>query len=96
MRFWRKLILGIAAIAVLLWLLVRIGGFALDVLRVFNGGSGEHDPMFAVEETLEPSIAPTDDGARFEDNSANWDTSVQTPVEATAEELGEEAKRANE
>ena len=32
----------------------------------------------------------TDDGARFYDNSANWDVPEHTPVDQTAEELARE------
>lgn len=95
MRVISKLILGIAAIAVLVWLLVQIGSFTLDVLGTFAVDSGERDPMFAdVAETAVPTPEVEEtDGRIYQDNSANWDTSVQTPVDQTAEELGEEARR---
>ena len=52
--------------------------------------------MFADEATAAPTIPPdlggTEGVAEFHDNSANWDTSVQTPVDRTAGELAEEAR----
>ena len=95
MRVWSKAILALAAIAILIWLLVTIGSFTMDVLTAFmSGDSGVHDPMFAEEieqviPTPEPEIE--ENPVIWQDNSANWDTSVQTPVDRTAAELGGEA-----
>ena len=56
--------------------------------------------MFADEATAAPTIPPdlggTEGVAEFHDNSANWDTSVQTPVDRTAGELAEEARAQEE
>lgn len=95
MRGWMKLILALAAIAVLCWLVVRIGGFTLNVLSS-SGDVGETDPMFA-EEPESATMPPELKGlggegvSRFQDNSANWDNSVQTPVDQTADELARES-----
>lgn len=96
MRWWIKLLLGLAAIALMSALVLRIGSLTLDVLRANGGEAGERDPMFAEE----PEPAPTmpsepEDDRTFGDNSANWDVSVQTPVDQTADELGEEARAAS-
>lgn len=96
MRGWMKLILALAAIAVLCWMVVRIGGFTLNVLSANGGGGGEADPMFAEEPesvTPPPELrdAQGEGVSRFQDNSANWDNSVQTPVDQTADELGRES-----
>lgn len=94
MRVWSKAILALAAIAILIWLLVSIGSFTMDVLKAFmSDDPGVHDPMFAEEVDLaiptpEPEIE--ENPIVWQDNSANWDTSVQTPVDRTAAELGEE------
>lgn len=96
MRIWIKAALAVIAIAVLLWLVVKIGGFTLNVLSAYGGGSGERDPQFAEEaEVITPPPELTGEGERaveFKDNSANWDTSVQTPVDQTADELEAEAR----
>ena len=94
MRWWIKLILGIAVIAALAWLAVRIGGFTLQILAGNGSGTSVHDPMFAEEPeqaTQPPDLGGVEGVARFQDNSANWDTSVQTPVDQTVEELQQEA-----
>lgn len=86
---------GLLALVVLLWLVVQIGSFTLDVLSANRSGSVERDPQFAdeVETVTRPPDLWSEEGqSEFKDNSANWDTSVQTPVEQTAEELGEEAR----
>ena len=83
------------AVAVLLWLIVRIGSFTLDVLSANRGESGQRDPQFAEEAeriTQPPELWEEEGVSEFQDNSANWDTSVLTPVEQTAEELAEEAR----
>lgn len=94
MRWWIKLILGLVLLVLLVWLAVGIGRFTIDVLR-FGSSGGERDPMFAEEmETVTPppELRPEDGVSRFQDNSSNWDTSVQTPVDQTADELGEAAR----
>lgn len=98
MRWWMKLIGGLLAVAVLLWLAFRIGSFTMDILSASRGESGEQDPQFAQEAetvTRPPELWQEDGDAEFKDNSANWDMSVQTPVEQTAQELGEEARSEN-
>lgn len=98
MRWWIKLIGGLLAVAVLLWLVVRIGSFTLNVLSANRGESGERDPQFAEEAetvTPPPELWSEEGESEFRDNSANWDTSVRTPVEQTAKELGEEARSGN-
>ena len=96
MRIWIKAVLAVLAIAALLWLAVKIGGVTLEILSAYDGGSGERDPQFAEEaETITPPPALTGEGdavVEFRDNSANWDTSVQTPVDQTADELEQEAR----
>ncbi|MGN0801146.1 MAG: hypothetical protein ACI4MF_00990 [Candidatus Faecivicinus sp.] len=95
MRWWIKLILGVAVIAALVWLAVRIGSFTLDFLSINGGDSGARDPMFAEEAetvTKPPELSDVEGVSRFQDNSANWDTSVQTPVDQTADELQQEAR----
>lgn len=98
MRCWIKLILGLTAIAAMVLFVLHIGKLTLDVLQ--NGSiAGEPDPMFAEEPeptaTIPPELAGETDGKAYEDNSANWDTSVQTPVDRTAEELAEDARAAS-
>ena len=75
-------------------MLAGIGKFALSLLGI-TSGSGERDPQFA-EETVDPTMPPDlfseGEDIAHEDNSASWDTSVQTPVEKTASELEQEAR----
>ena len=96
MRIWMKAALAVAVIAALLWMVVRIGSFTLDVMAANRGEGGEHDPQFAeAAETVTPPPSLTGEGGEVyehEDNSANWDTSVQTPVDRTADELEAEAR----
>ncbi len=96
MRWWIKLIGGLLAVAVLLWLIASIGRFGLDILSL-RGDDGARDPQFAEPAeaiTAPPELYGPEGESTFRDNSANWDTSVQTPVDQTAGELGEEARRA--
>jgi hypothetical protein len=93
MRIWIKGFLALACIGLLIWLLVQISGLALGVLRAHSGHTGERDPMFAEEVQYiqpTPETAEEEDPVIYRDNSANWDTSVQTPVDRTARELAEE------
>ena len=96
MRIWVKVISALMLIAVLLWLVMRIGGFTLSILSEFDGGSSVHDPQFAeYEEIATPPPSLTGEGeafVEFKDNSENWDVSVYTPVDQTAEELETEAR----
>jgi len=95
MRIWIKAVLALLTIALLLWLVVRIGAFTLDVLSAYGGGSAGRDPQFAQEaETVAPSPLTEEavPAVEFKDNSANWDTSVKTPVDQTAAELEAEAR----
>ena len=99
MRVWIKVIFALLAIGAMMWLIVKIGGFALDILEVRSGASGGFDPQFAEPaETVTKPPELTGEGevkSEFRDNSANWDVSVQTPVDKTADELAaeEEAER---
>ena len=97
---WVKLIAGLAAIAVMVLFMVCIGKLTLGVLQNSGAGDGEADPMFAAEPeptaTIPPELTGETDGRVYEDNSANWDTSVQTPVDRTAEELARDARAASE
>jgi len=95
MRWWIRLIGGLLAVAVLLWLAIRIGSFTLDILSGSRSGPVGYDPQFAEEAetvTRPPELWSEEEESEFKDNSANWDTSVQTPVDQTAAELGEEAR----
>lgn len=97
MRVWIKLVFGLAAIVLMLALIVGMGRLALGVLRANDTEDvGVPDPMFAEEAvmpTKPPELSGAEmDGTEHEDNSANWDTSVQTPVDQNAEELAEEAR----
>jgi len=99
MRIWIRVIVGLAGIAVLLWLLLAIGRFTLTVVEQFGGATGGYDPMFAAEATPEPAgapVIPESNGRIFEDNSANWDVPAQTPVDSTADELAREAQKLKE
>lgn len=99
MRIWIKGILALLCIGLLVWLFVGISSFTLDILNAFSGHSGEHDPMFAEEiEYVQPTpkTQPEEAPVVYQDNSANWDTSVQTPVDRTAEELAEEEADGNQ
>lgn len=99
MRIWIKATLAVLAIAALLWLVVKIGGLTLSILAANSGASGEPDPQFAeAAETVTPppALAGEDEGCvEHKDNSANWDTSVQTPVDQTADELEAAARAEN-
>lgn len=90
MSSWIKLFCALAVIALLVIAILGMGRFALNILRAYNGEGGVHDPMFAYEEpaAIQPELAAEENVAAFGDNSANWDTSVQTPVDRTAAELG--------
>ena len=100
MRWWVKLILGLAAIALMALFAVRVGKLTLNVLQNAPEENGAHDPMFAdgpePTSTIPPELSGETDGRVYEDNSANWDTSVQTPVDRTADELAEDARAASE
>ena len=77
----------------MLGLILSIGSVTLKMVRAFQGEVGERDPMFAEEpERVTQAPVGEEDSRTFEDNSANWDVSVQTPVDLTAAELGEEAR----
>lgn len=91
MRVGLKAILCLIAIAALVLLALGIGKLGVGVLRASRQETGEPDPMFD-EAPAQTAAAPTvtDDGARFYDNSANWDVPEHTPVEQTAEELARE------
>ena len=99
MRVWIKAVAALLVIAALLWMIVKIGGFALDILAANSGSVTQYDPQFAEEaEILTPPPELTGVGetaVEFKDNSANWDTSVQTPVDQTADELEAEARVGN-
>lgn len=99
MRIWMKGFFALVAIALLIWLVVKIGGITLNILSANNGGTSARDPQFAEEaERMTPPPELTGAGeiaVEFKDNSANWDTSVQTPVDQTAEELEKEARTGN-
>jgi len=100
MRVWMKAALALLAIAAMLWLIVRLGGFALDILAVNSGASGGRDPQFAEPAetvTMPPELTGEGETAvEYKDNSANWDTSVQTPVDKTADELAAEEREARD
>ena len=96
MRWWLKLIFGLVVIALLAGLIVRIGSFTLDVLRAYSGGeTAETDPMFAEEAPSMVTQPPELEEGSYvpRDHSSEWDTSVQTPVDRTADELGEELRQ---
>ena len=96
MRIWIKATLALIVIALLLWFVMKIGGLTLNILAANDGGTPVHDPQFAEEaERVTPPPELTGEGeiaVEFKDNSANWDTSVQTPVDQTADELEIEAR----
>lgn len=99
MRRGIKLALALAAIALMAWLAWRAVTWTLRFAR--NAGDMGPDPMFAQETPFAaPTVPPGLDGetgeSDFRDNSANWDTSVRTPVDKTAGQLGEEARAAAE
>ena len=95
---WIKLILGLAAIAAMALFAMRVGSLTLGVLQN-SGSAGEPDPMFAEAPeptaTIPPELTGEMDGRVYEDNSAGWDPSVQTPVDRTAEDLAEDARAAS-
>jgi hypothetical protein len=89
----------IAALAAVLLLALAISGVVRLVkatvgIIATDGGEIGADPMFAEDAELatRPPELSEENGVLFQDNSANWDTSVQTPVDQTAAELGEEAR----
>lgn len=94
MRWLIKLALGLLTIALLAAIILGMGSVALKALRAYRGETGTHDPMFA-EEAVQTTRMPeiSEDARTFEDHSDEWDDSVQTPVDQTADELGEEARR---
>ena len=99
MRIWTKAFFALIAIVLLIWLVVKIGGITLDILAANDGGTTVHDPQFAEEIekiTTPPELTGEGETAvEFKDNSANWDTSVQTPVDQTTDELEAEARTGN-
>ena len=99
MRLWIKAFFALIAIVFLLWFVVKIGSVALNILSASDGGTPVRDPQFAEEEVqITPPPELTGEGeavVEFKDNSANWDTSVQTPVDQTADELEAEAQNGN-
>ena len=95
MKVWIKAIFALLVIAALVWMIVKIGGFGLNILAANGGKTDGRDPQFAEEAeriTQPPELWEEDAQKEFKDNSANWDTSVQTPVDQTADELGDEAR----
>ena len=48
--------------------------------------------MFAIEEPTQPPLPDEEEPANWQDNSANWDQSVHTPVDQNAAELENEEK----
>lgn len=95
MRWGMKLVAGLIMVVLLVWILVSIGGFTLEILNTHRGRVSEKDPMFA--EAPEQATRPPELDGEFgvstvEDNSANWDISIRTPVDQTAEELAREAR----
>lgn len=97
MRWLLKLALGLFAIALMAVMILGMGSVAVKALRAYQGEEGTQDPMFA-EEPVQTTRMPEvpEDTRTFEDHSDEWDVSVQTPVDQTAEELGEEARRQSE
>lgn len=97
MRWWLKFIGGLLTVAVLLWLVVRIGDVTLDILSSYRGEDGQRDPQFAEEAetvTRPPELWEEAGESEFKDNSEKWEMYEKTPVEQTAEELAEEARAA--
>ena len=86
-------LIALAAALILLGIgAVRLTG---NVLGSLNGGSdAEPDPMFREEAemvTMPPDLGMPQDDTTYSDNSARWDTSVQTPVDQSAAELARQA-----
>lgn len=94
MRRYINLIAALAVIALLALAITGAVRLTTGVVRLIStdGGSTEPDPMFAEETelTTRPPELVSESGTVFQDNSANWDTGVQTPVDKTAEELARE------
>lgn len=98
MRNWIRLIAGLAAAAVMIWFLVRAGGFVLRLATTGGTVGTEPDPMFAeeMEMTTRPPELTGEAGETVpQDNSANWVIDVETPVDRTADELIREAEQQN-
>ena len=95
MAKWIKLMILLILIAVLLfvaWTLIRGAG---AILGGAGEDSGESDPMFA-EETVLPTRPPEMDAQQTQsphDTLDDYVADVQTPVDKTADELAEEARR---
>ena len=86
----------IAALAAILLLALAISGVVCLVKATANiiatdGGETDIDPMFAEEAEMatRPPELSEESGALFQDNSANWETVEETPVDMTAEELAQ-------
>jgi len=94
MRLWMKVVAGLIVIVLLVIAALGVGRFMLGFLKMSGTSDfGDPDPMFASEPervTTPPDLFPEENGRVFEDNSANWDVSVRTPVDKTAEELARE------
>lgn len=93
---WPKIVVGLAAVALLVILLVFMGRLFLGALNLLHtdGGPVQADPQFAEPaETFEPppellespGAPETDD-----DPSSRWVEENQTPVDKTAEQLAAE------
>ena len=93
-----KLIAGLLVIAVLLVILFLMSRAILAVLGVGQSDVAP-DPMFAEEVDPQPTMPPEwtqEEDGENPDRSAEWDQSVQTPVDKTAAELMEESQQITE
>ncbi|MBQ8972694.1 MAG: hypothetical protein IJ074_06400 [Clostridia bacterium] len=89
-----RLIAVIVLILLLAFVLYLIVRGVSSVLRANANSTGIPDPMFAEEietVTIPPDLIEMDGAYASSDNSAQWDTSVQTPVDQTADELANAA-----
>ena len=70
MRLWIKLVLGLVAVALMVWLVVRVGGWTLRFVTN-SADSGEADPMFADEATpVDRTAGELAEEARAQDEQA--------------------------
>ncbi len=91
---WIKLVLALAAIALLLWLGYALVQGIFGALRGADLNSGEPDPMFA-EEAVLPTRPPELDAEPTQPEHPTLDDyvpEVESPVDKTAEELIREAE----
>ena len=95
-RKWIRVAVELLIVLVFGALAIRVLLLALNLVRenVSESAASVPDPMFAEEgEVAVIATPPPETESVGRDHSAEWDTSIQTPVDRTADELIEEEQK---